>query len=272
MTATRYTYNNRSDHAGSHHDALAKLLDRITQDSITTLLDLPGTHCLDVGAGAGSIARWLADRFGPHGAVTALDLDTALLSDVPPNVVVLRHDITEGPVPGGGVGFDLVNARTVLNHLAKRHTALDHMVRAVKPGGLFQTADFIPTEPEEFVAHATTAADARLLQDFQRLHLEILANHGNDRTWSYQAAGMLGLLGLVDVRQVPYDLGEWRGGGPGCQLLTAGLRQVQPELEALGFGEADCDATAALLGDPHTVIRGYVLHSVSGRKAELEDT
>ena len=83
---------------------------------------------------------------------------------------------------------------------------------------------------------------------------------------------MLELIGLVDVREVRYDLGEWRGGGPGCQLLVAGLRQVQPELKALGFGEAECDATAALLGDPHTVIRGYVLNSVSGRKAELEDT
>jgi ubiquinone/menaquinone biosynthesis C-methylase UbiE len=35
-----------------------------------------GWICLEVGAGAGSIARWLARRVGPTGSVVATDLDT----------------------------------------------------------------------------------------------------------------------------------------------------------------------------------------------------
>ena len=36
---------------------------------------LSGAHCLDVGAGAGSVARWLAAQAGPAGRVVATDAD-----------------------------------------------------------------------------------------------------------------------------------------------------------------------------------------------------
>src|SRR5262245_22870788 len=35
-----------------------------------------GARCLEIGAGAGSIARWLAERVGDPGLVVATDLDT----------------------------------------------------------------------------------------------------------------------------------------------------------------------------------------------------
>lgn len=34
-----------------------------------------GWRCLEVGAGHGSIARWLAERVGPTGSVLAADID-----------------------------------------------------------------------------------------------------------------------------------------------------------------------------------------------------
>src|SRR5215216_2358713 len=33
-----------------------------------------GWRCLEVGAGAGGVARWMAERVGPSGTVTAVDL------------------------------------------------------------------------------------------------------------------------------------------------------------------------------------------------------
>lgn len=42
----------------------------------------PGWRCLEVGAGAGSIAAWLADTVTPGGAVHAVDLDTTLLDQL----------------------------------------------------------------------------------------------------------------------------------------------------------------------------------------------
>ncbi|HEY0808078.1 MAG TPA: hypothetical protein VGD84_23630 [Pseudonocardiaceae bacterium] len=59
----------------------------LTEAGVTT-----GWHCLDVGAGGGSITRWLADRVGPTGSVLATDIETDLLSQVDlPNVTVQRH-------------------------------------------------------------------------------------------------------------------------------------------------------------------------------------
>src|SRR6478609_4991002 len=60
----------------------------------------PGWHCLEVGAGAGSVANWLADRVGPGGWVLATDLDTTLLDDfVRPPVAVQVHDVMTDPLP-----------------------------------------------------------------------------------------------------------------------------------------------------------------------------
>ena len=41
-----------------------------------------GWRCLEVGAGGGSIARWLAERVGPSGHVVATDLDVQFVAPV----------------------------------------------------------------------------------------------------------------------------------------------------------------------------------------------
>src|SRR5437867_4191850 len=54
-----------------------------------------GWRCADVGAGAGSIARWLSERVGPTGSVVATDRDPRLLTDLPANVEIVEHDIAK---------------------------------------------------------------------------------------------------------------------------------------------------------------------------------
>lgn len=51
----------------------------------------PGWRCLEVGAGRGSMAVWLAEQVGPKGHVVATDIDTRYLArlDVP-NLEVLQ--------------------------------------------------------------------------------------------------------------------------------------------------------------------------------------
>ena len=41
-----------------------------------------GWRCLEVGAGAGSVVRWLSERVGPTGKVVAADLDPRFLGDI----------------------------------------------------------------------------------------------------------------------------------------------------------------------------------------------
>jgi ubiquinone/menaquinone biosynthesis C-methylase UbiE len=92
-----------------------------------------GWHCLEVGAGGGSIATWLCDRVGAAGHVVATDIDPRFLDAVgSPNLEVRRHDIASDPLPEAA--FDLVHTRLVLVHLPEREAALRRIVRALKPG------------------------------------------------------------------------------------------------------------------------------------------
>ena len=50
-----------------------------------------GWRCLEVGAGAGSIVRWLSDRVGPNGSVVAADIDTRFLEDLSERNIQVRR-------------------------------------------------------------------------------------------------------------------------------------------------------------------------------------
>src|SRR6516164_6521680 len=65
----------------------------------------PGWRCLEVGAGRGSMAVWLAEQVGPSGHVVATDIDITYLErlDVP-NLEVRRHNILDDPLDALGPG------------------------------------------------------------------------------------------------------------------------------------------------------------------------
>jgi 2-polyprenyl-3-methyl-5-hydroxy-6-metoxy-1,4-benzoquinol methylase len=101
-----------------------------------------GWHCLEIGAGAGSIARWLAATAGSTGRVVATDVDTQFLNDLRhPPVEVVRHDITGEPVEQDA--FDLVHARAVLEHLPSRGEVVPRLAKALRPGGVLVLEDIV---------------------------------------------------------------------------------------------------------------------------------
>jgi SAM-dependent methyltransferase len=98
-----------------------------------------GWRCLEIGAGGGSIARWLGEHIG---SVVATDLDVSRLHDLPESVEVRRHDIAHEDLETAT--YDLVHCRAVLQHLADPDAALRRMVAALAPGGwiLVEEVDF----------------------------------------------------------------------------------------------------------------------------------
>src|SRR4029077_15118411 len=98
-----------------------------------------GWRCLEIGAGRGAMAAWLAERVGPTGQVVATDIDCRYLARLDhPNLEVVQHNIVEDPLDVLGPGsFDLVCARLVLFWLAGRQeTAVPKMAQCFRPGGL----------------------------------------------------------------------------------------------------------------------------------------
>lgn len=93
-----------------------------------------GWRCLEVGAGRGSIASWLAARVGSSGHVVAADIDTQRLTGLADNVEVRETDIrTEIPESSS---YDLVHCRALLMHVSDPLAALRHMATALRPGGV----------------------------------------------------------------------------------------------------------------------------------------
>ncbi len=100
----------------------------------------PDWRCLEVGAGAGAMVRWLAERVGPTGHVLAADIDPRYLNELSqPNVEVRQCDITFDDVEPES--YDLVHCRFVLMHLDDPADALRRMTGALRPGGWLVAAD-----------------------------------------------------------------------------------------------------------------------------------
>ena len=124
---------------------LETALDPGTREHFLRLGLAPGSRCLDVGGGGGSVAFWLAEQVVPGGSVLVTDLETDFLeseADRHSGLEVLQHDVTIEDLPGD---FDFVHARWLVEWLPDKRLALQRMVNALKSGGtlLVEEPDFV---------------------------------------------------------------------------------------------------------------------------------
>src|SRR5437764_5658736 len=91
----------------------------------------PGWRCLEVGAGAGTVSRALADRVGADGSVWSVDIDLRFHDAMPANVDVKQLDVVRDDLPPSH--FDVVHARAVLQHIPEREHVLDRLLAALRP-------------------------------------------------------------------------------------------------------------------------------------------
>ena len=159
-----YVFDNAAPLAQSRLMALADLHDPGTIRHLAARGVQEGWTCLEVGAGLGTITRWLSERVGPCGRVVATDIDTRFLDALGlDNVEVRRHDILTSPLPTAR--FDLACARLVLEHVSDPALALHRIAEALKPGGWLVVEDFETLsvgpgtdEPDGHRVSATAAA------------------------------------------------------------------------------------------------------------------
>ena len=140
-----YALDNSWDRARRRLSLLEQYLDPITKRRITALGIPPGSQCLEVGAGGGSVAAWLCEQVGPTGRVVATDVNIQLLERIKlSNFEAIKHDITVDSPPENG--FDFVHSRWLLHHLPRPDVAIRRMIEALRPGGwlLLEEVDFFP--------------------------------------------------------------------------------------------------------------------------------
>src|SRR5215813_6198232 len=113
---------------------LERIADPLSQRRLAALDIQPGWRCVEVGAGHGSIVRWLAEQVGPQGQVVATDLNPRFLTEIElSNVEVRRHDIRADPLEPGT--YDLAHCRLVLTHMPEPQLVVGRIVEALRIGG-----------------------------------------------------------------------------------------------------------------------------------------
>jgi|SRR5581483_6549369 len=173
---------------------LEQVFDGATRHHLGALPPPVGGRCLEVGAGAGSIARWLCERVGPGGQVVATDLDTDFLERLTEeNLEVRRHDIVSDDLETGA--FDLIHSRLVLEHLAERDEVVHRLAAALRPGGWLVLEDF--DWASLAVVPGCPAAD--LLERAHEGARRLFTAAGYDCEHGRRLPGGLAAAGLVDV-------------------------------------------------------------------------
>lgn len=239
-----YAYDNALPHQLQRLRTLEALFDAGSMKVLEGRGLRPSWRCLEVGAGGGSIARWLAGRTA---SVLATDLDTTHLRESSgPNLAVREHDLLRDPLPERA--FDLIHLRMVLAWLADRSGGLRRLRSALRPGGWLVA--------EELDFHAAIAdpgmeaADQSLFAKLVRAHnatLGVLS--GFDAHYGRRLRGELGEAGFDEVGCEGYAT-MWRGGEAGGRIWRLSVAQLRDPLVERGLASPDeVEAGLALFDD-----------------------
>ncbi|GIL25592.1 class I SAM-dependent methyltransferase [Actinocatenispora comari] len=258
---TGYSFDNAGPAGARQLDQLGEAFDGHTTSILTEYGVGRGWRCLDIGAGAGSIAGWLADRVGPEGHVTATDVDPRYLTERD-NLTVLRHDVRRDPVPAGE--YDLIHARMVFVHLPNRNEVLGRLVSALRPGGLIVLSDCDCRERDPVLA-VPDPADAKTFELFNDIIRSVGRRNGADLGWTRYAYAAMRTAGLAPERTVVFGR-SWPGGSAGCGLYQALAYQIEPTLRADGMTDEQLGTLHRLLDDPGFVISAWLMHTTVGRR------
>lgn len=216
-----------------------------------------GMHVLELGAGAGTVSAWLADRVGPEGRVMSTDIDLQFHEEMPDNVIVRQHDIENDSLPAGH--FDVIHARAVLQHVPSREAVITKLVDALKPGG------WLVLEDGQFLGFG----EQGLAEPYRTIHQIISAGsqeEWRDPNFGLQILDRMRSHGLVDL-DIIGDLWAMRPGEPGGEWWFLALDRAVPHLVGVGLvSEDDAAKALAQVREPGFVMLSPASIATVGRK------
>jgi SAM-dependent methyltransferase len=194
--------------------AQGRLFDPLTRRLLLQAGLTPGMRVLDLGSGAGNVARLAAELVGPDGAVVGLERDPVAVelarrrTDAA-NVEFRIGDVQQ--VEGVGDGFDAVVGRLILMYLPDPAAALRRAAARLRPGGLV-----CMHEPD--LAYLWTGSQTPLW--------------GQVRAWFLATLEKAG----VESRMGPALFAAFRAAGlPGPHLLVEAFAEGGPDAPSWGW-------------------------------------
>jgi SAM-dependent methyltransferase len=244
----RYGFDPSWDDEQRRLALLEHCLDQVTTTILTSLGVGVGSKCLEVGAGNGSIARWLRDQVTPSGQVVALDLDIRYFKD-DPGIDARECDILVDEIEHDN--FDLVHCRALLHHLpGSEVNALRRLASALRPGGVLVAEEpwfgAMFASPTPALATMWKALDDAMPADYM---------------WAVGLAQALHDAGLTEI-EMSGDAHLIRGGSPEAQLFQLTIAAVRDRIPA----GIDLDTGLSLLNDSDVFEPSTVWYSAWGKR------
>ncbi|GGT21244.1 methyltransferase [Streptomyces tanashiensis] len=183
-------------------DLGALAYDDLTLTRLRALGVGPGWHCLDIGAGTGTVSRRLL-REAEVAGVLAVDRDVRFLAERPvPGLDVLEADVTAPDFAPGR--FDLVHARFVLMHLPEPERMVSALAGLVAPGGVLVLSDAVDltsdrTGAEHSASDGGAAADTPYAAAMRAMWQGLRSSIGTDVSWVPSYPQLLRGAGLRGV-------------------------------------------------------------------------
>lgn len=258
----RYLFEHSWEHERERLDTMARGMDPLSIEILESIGVDAGWRCLEIGAGLGTISRWLADRVGPEGSVVATDLETDFLEEITaPNVEVRRHDVRTDPLEPSA--YDLVFARKVLEHMPECETVLEKLVDAARPGGWLVVED-----PDLVSALGVDGPDPKFLARAYRAFVQTLADGGYQPTLGTHLGPLLVQAGLRDV-QVRGRGAEWGGGTSARSVYHRTFEKLRDSVVAAGrLSESEADGFLEALASDSFRAFSAIHYAAWGRKPE----
>ena len=221
-----------------------------------------GWRCLEVGAGAGSIANWLSETVGPAGHVLAVDVNTRFLSVASAeNLEVRETDIRTASVEPASI--DLAHARFVLIHVPHWAEALAAVIAAVKPGG------WVALEEPDFSSSRSQGGPSELRRAFDNVHEAVRATfeqRGMDYAFGARLPQLLQESALERI-VVDRDAASVAGGSPLARMMATSTALLADKYIATGLATAeDIEQYGRFAADPTCWATYYGTIRVAGRK------
>jgi ubiquinone/menaquinone biosynthesis C-methylase UbiE len=255
-----YIFDNAAAETEARFGALEALFDPVTLRQLEPFV-LPGSRCLEVGAGSGSIALWMSDRVGQHGHIVATDINPRFLQALAvPNLEVRRHDIVADPLEENS--FDVAHTRLVLLHLPERAQAIKKIIRSLKTGGWVVFQEF---EATSLRAKPETYRGEHLLKTLLALQ-QVITARGANLQFGRELPAALEDFGLGEISAEGY-LARCTGGSAWGRLVRANFEQMRDAILASGaVTNEEFEEDLRRLDDPTISWPSQILWSVRGQK------
>ena len=221
-----------------------------------------GWNCLELGAGSGSILKWMGGQTKESGNAVGIDRNTNYIKQyTQPPYTILGEDIVEADFE---MQFDLVHCRYVLIHNKNDMEILSKIFSILKPGG------YVVLEEPDFTSSTLLAdKEASARNNVSLASCGVFSDRGLDPAFGLKLPNKLSSLGF-EIEDVHPAMHLSRGGSEEALMASESVKALKSEFVATGKAEEkDIDEYVLNANDKDYWTVYFTTVSVIARKPHL---